>query len=162
MGAFVTVKILGGANLRAALAKMDPGQNYAIFKNAAGEIALEIAQTAKEKYLLKGRGPVDEFRLTNRSMRLYDSIGVDFSPLPAAVEVGSEVFYAAIHEIGGTFDVAAHSRRSKLGRVHNVRAHTRTVPKRPFLAPALADITRRIPEIVVKHWQAEVDRAVQG
>lgn len=136
MAAFVTVRIEGGANLQAALKRLNPAQNLRIFKNAASEIAQAIATNAKEIQLLKGGGPVRATRLTNRSHRLYDSIGIDFSPLPKAIEVGSDrVIYAPIHEFG-------------LGRM----------PKRPFMAPALEAIRPAIPGLVVFHWKKEVSR----
>jgi phage gpG-like protein len=138
--AVVTVRIQGGANLRKALAKMNPEQNLRIFKASAGEVAVKIETNAKEKQLKKGGGPISlpsqtrgSKRLYNRSHRLYDSIGIDFSPLPKAVEVGSErVVYAARHEYG-------------LGGM----------PARPFMAPALDAVSPKIPEIVVKHWKRE-------
>lgn len=139
MGAAISVRIEGGKNLQAALRRMDPEQNLRIFRLSAGEIALKIATNAKEAQLLKGGGPISlpsqtkgSKRLYNRSHRLYDSIGVDFSPLPKAVEVGSDVIYAPRHEYG-------------LGGM----------PARPFMRPALDAIKPKIPGIVVKHWKRE-------
>jgi len=128
----VTVKIEGGEALRAKLRLMNPEQNYRIFVGAAMQIGVDIADNAKEMQLLKGDGPVHPTHLTNRSMRLYESIGVFREPLPKAIEVGSEVEYAAKHEHG-----------------------LNGMKKRSFMAPALKVIEPRIPAIVVRHWRIE-------
>lgn len=129
--AMVTVKLEGGAKLRAALKKMNPAQNLRIFTKSAGEVAQLIATNAKEVQLLKGDGPVDQLKLTNRSLRLSQSIGIDFSPLPKAIEVGTNVVYGARHEFG-------------IG-----------IKARPFMAPALEAVRPKIPGIVIKHWKRE-------
>lgn len=72
------------------------------------------------------------------------------------LEVGSfGVPYAAVHEFGGNNRVPAHSRMITQAfgkpiepRSVQVRAHTRTVPARPFVGPAVRRQAANIAEIL--------------
>lgn len=130
----LSITLEGGPKLRAALKRLNPGSNFRILSKSLIEIAGDIADNAKEVQLLKGGGPPTDppTKLTNRSHRLYDSIGVDFKPLPDAIEVGTEVIYAGRHEHGLS-----------------------GMPKRAFMLPALDAVRPRIPEIIVRHWKRE-------
>lgn len=131
MAAFITVRVTGGAQLRQALAKLNPETNGRIFSQSVREIATKIGANAKNVQIRRGQGAVHPTQLTHRTFRLRDSIGPDFSGLPTFAEVGTDVFYGAIHEFG-------------------LNGHPR-----PFMQPALDAIAPEIPEIVVKHWKAE-------
>jgi HK97 gp10 family phage protein len=130
MATSLSIKIEGGANLRKALAKLDPATNGAIFRGAVREAAPLIAANARNVQLRRGGGPVHPTQLTSRTFHLRDEIGPDYGGLPAFAEVGTDVFYGAIHEFGQ-------------GRM----------PPRPFMGPALEAIAPKIPAIVVKHWK---------
>ena len=129
MAALVSVRIEGGAKLRAALSKLDPADNARIFSLSAREIATKIAANARNVQIRRGGGAVHSTQLTSRTFRLRDSIAPDFRGLPRFAEVGTDVFYGGIHEHG-------------LG-----------IKARPFMVPALDAVRPEIPGIVVKHWK---------
>ncbi len=129
MAALVTVRVEGGAKLRRALSKLDPADNARIFSLSAREIATKIAANARNVQIRRGGGAVHATKLTSRSFHLRNHIGPDFRGLPRFAEVGTDVFYGAIHEHG-------------LG-----------IKARPFMAPALEAVRPQIPAIVVKHWK---------
>ena len=71
----------------------------------------------------------------------------------ARIEWGSVgVRYAATHEFGlsGSINIPGHSRTSKSGNTHSVRAHTRLVDfrERPFIRPSLVMQRRKILKIL--------------
>lgn len=116
-----------------------------------------IASTEKIRHGSRRSPPLpDKLTSRNAGAGLVGSIGVDRSRLPFVVTVGSALRYAPVHELGGVFRVPTHRRRTKSGKATSVRAHSATFPKRPFLAPALEDASKRFPDLFV----AEVDRAV--
>ena len=131
-GILTPVKIEGGAELRRRLNKMDPATNFRIMTAGIKEIAVKIGANARGKQILKGRGPVQKSKITNRSFDLRDSIGPDLRALPKFAEVGTDIEYAATHEFG-----------------------LRGYPVRAFMEPALDAIAPQIPEIIVKHWRRE-------
>ena len=73
-------------------------------------------------------------RLTSRTGTLRRSIGVNRRGLPFYIDVGSDVEYARIHELGGG----------------NIRA-------RPYLSPALEAIAPQMRAIVNKHLAREIE-----
>lgn len=76
-----------------------------------------------------------------------------------ASTVGTNVKYAAVHELGGTFKIPDHLRMQKMAwgkpmkmpRKVNVRAHSATYPRRSFL---VASLNQMEPEIREKLAQA--------
>jgi len=130
MAALVSVRLEGGAKLRAALSRLDPADNARIFSLSAREIATKIAANARNVQIRRGGGGVHPTQLTSRTFRLRDSIAPDFRGLPRFAEVGTDVLYGGVHEFG-------------LGRM----------PARPFMVPALEDVRPEIPAIIVKHWK---------
>jgi phage gpG-like protein len=54
--------------------------------------------------------------------------------------VGRGAPYGKVHEYGGTYNIPAHNRTSKLGRVSPVQAHTATYPERSFLRSVLREM----------------------
>ncbi len=129
MAALLSVRVTGGAKLRAALSRLDPADNARIFSLSAREIATKIAANARNVQLRRGGGTVHPTQLTSRTFRLRDSIAPDFRGLPRFAEVGTDVLYGPLHEHG-------------LG-----------IKARPFMAPALEAVRPQIPAIVVKHWK---------
>ena len=101
--------------------------------------------------------------LHRRSDNLSSSINV--APITEAehslsTSVGTNVPYAAVHELGLTVDVPAHSRTISMAFGKSidpvtflVRAHTAAYPKRAFLAPSVND-TRN-------DFNAKMDEAVR-
>jgi len=130
MATAITVKVTGTKELRRRLAKMNPQQNEEIFIRSARQAATLIAADARRVQIRSGRGAVHPSRLTHRSHWLRDHIAPDFRGFPRFAEVGTDVFYGAIHEFG-------------LGHF----------PARPFMAPALEAIRPKIPSIVVRNWK---------
>lgn len=128
MATRISVKIEGTAELRRRLAKMNPQQNAEIFIKSAREAATRIAANARNVQIRRGGGAVHPTQLTSRTFRLRDSIAPDFRGLPRFAEVGTNVFYGAIHEF------------------HPTRP-------RPFMGPALDDVRPEIPEIVARNWR---------
>jgi len=59
------------------------------------------------------------------------------------LEFGTDRKYAALHHFGffGQMQVSAHSRRTKSGKITQVRAHSRqmNIPARPFMGIAESD-----------------------
>jgi hypothetical protein len=130
------ITIVGTEELQRRLKKMDPGANQAIlrksFKESAGVMQADIAKVQ----IRGGRGdaPPDDDFLTNRhgGRGLAGSIGINFDPLPFAIEVGTHLAYGPVHEEGrGPY------------------------PVREFLKPALDKMAPKFEEIVVKHWKKE-------
>lgn len=161
MAGTITVKIVGGEELKRKLAKLDPAQNLAIMRKSLLEIAFEIQTVASKVMIVPGgenrrdKSPLRN-RLTSRTGTLSGSIATDRTHLPGAVEVGTHLKYGAVHEFGGTFPVKAHTRRNRVsGGNHAVQAHTATFPPRPFMQPALARVKPKMTGIILRHWKTE-------
>ena len=138
------------------------GMNPAITKKIQSVIlfksGLAIQRAVGTKTIKRGgSGPPLPGKLTSRTgqlrrvevNRVSDSI----------VEVGSPLDYAPPHELGGTFNIPAHTRRTKGGKRVLVRAHRATFPKRPFLAPAVAITTKERLEIGNREWLKIMNKA---
>jgi hypothetical protein len=128
--------IVGTKELQRRLKKMDPSANQAIFRGSLKEMAGTLQKDVAEVQIRGGRGDADpglDF-LTNRhgGRGLAGSIGINTSPLPFAIEVGTHLAYGPVHEEGrGPY------------------------PVRAFLQPALDKMAPKFGEIVVKHWKKE-------
>ncbi len=138
MAVNLKVSLKPSPKMAQAFRKMDPARNRRIFAQGAIEAALLIQANAAGVQILKGGGGIRNARpphptqLTSRTGRLRGDIAVDRSPLPHAIEVGTDLVYGAAHEFG----VGA-------------------LPKRPFMGPAFAAVRRKIPEILVRVWRRE-------
>jgi len=133
------VSVTGSKELRRALKKLDPGENFDILRKSLIKAADLIQEDAADVQILKGGGgkrsgmtPPDPKHLTARIGNLRRSIGPDLRPLPFAIEVGTELFYGKIHELG-------------LGRY----------PERPFLSPAIEKVAPKFEDIFLKNWKRE-------
>ena len=133
------VVVTGVPELQAALRQMNPSLNTKIMERGMIASALEIQKdAAKYQIAAGGRGKRQALkalrgRLTSRTGTLRRSIKVDRGPLPFAIEVGTDLGYGAVHEF--------HSARP-----------------RPFMAPALAKVSKRFVEIFTNEWAKEVER----
>jgi hypothetical protein len=128
--------IVGTKELQRRLKKMDPGANQAILRRSLEEAAGRMQSDIAKVQIVGGRGDSPPLldRLSNRhgGRGLAGSIGINTSPLPFAIEVGTHLAYGPVHEEGrGPY------------------------PVRAFLQPALDKIAPKLGAIVVKHWKKE-------
>jgi len=127
VGAVIKSRLVIDPKARAQMARMDPARNARIFAKSALQAAFMIQANAANVQILKGGGGAKAKRkglwkapqkgpgakLYSRTGRLRGDIAVDRGPLPRAVEIGSDLNYAARHEFG-----------------------TKGMPKRAFMAVA--------------------------
>ena len=76
-----------------------------------------------------------------KSGRLRDFITYLVDAAAAAVEVGSNTFYARIHQLGGVIRAKGRALRFRLGK-DTVFAKSVTLPPRPFIGASSSDIDR--------------------
>ncbi len=161
----VTVRatIVGGRELQARLAKLNPKQNRQIMTYALKNIAVVGMRDAKKRHILaRGKRPPVARRLTSRTGTGRRSIGLNLGG-PVFAEYGTDLGYMAMHEEGGTFPVKQslvreHTRRKAFGKrrkaftvpMHTRKAHSMRVPPRPFLEPSMAMMEKRGPDILLK------------
>ena len=155
----VRVIVRGVPELHAQLAKLRSPGNARILSRALLKSAYEIQRVAAREKIIRGgvvgRGknrtetPPHPFRVTSRSGALRRSIAVDRGPLPFAVEVGSNLRYAPVHEFGGTYRM---TRRTKGGTT----SYTATYPARPFLQPALDDVAKTFSDLFAAEIKKEL------
>jgi phage gpG-like protein len=113
MPASLSIRVAGIESFEATLRRVaPPTKPLARFLRKAGLLVQRIATT--EMILRGGKGPPHPTMLTSRTGALRRSIGVDETEIPFRVTVGSNLVYAAVHELG-----------------------VDPFPPRPYLAPAL-------------------------
>lgn len=134
MAASVTVHVEGVEKLRQALARMDPQRNPSWVGKALVRCAFLVQEIAtRDKIRRGGSAPPVPGILTSRTGRLRASIAVDRRLVPSAIEIGTDVVYGAVHELGGRFH-----------------------PRRPFLQPALEDARLRFGDLFADEWERAV------
>ncbi len=114
----------------------------ALLKSAA---AVQTNVTTRQ-IIRSSLGPVDPRRVTSRSGELRRSLssdrGIDVAHTRrkrrAFIDVGSDLIYAAVHELGSP---------------------ARNIPARPFLEPGFEDSARKIEAIFLDEWRSSVFRA---
>lgn len=176
MPVILEVSLQGQEKIARLMSKLDPKRDGVQWQRAAlvdcGKLVQDIAARKKIKRSgrigAKGRksAPPLPNILTARhgGSGIVGSIRVNRGPLPSAVDVGSDLKYARVHELGGVFNIPRH----------RVNAHTRTVafgrkvapfsvgpfdrgpyrarfPKRPFLVPALDEAMPSFPDIFIRN-----------
>ncbi|GAF94971.1 unnamed protein product, partial [marine sediment metagenome] len=107
----------------ACVGRVSPQQNPGWVKRALVDAGKHVQGVAR-KEIRSGAGPPRHGTLTTRSGGLRRSIQLDRGPLPNAIDVRSDKFWALFHEEG-------------LGRY----------PKRPFMAPALGKSEKEVGRI---------------
>ncbi len=137
MATALSVSVQGLDELHERLSRISPRDNAEWSRRALVTCGLLVQKIAAEEMIIRGGrfGTGSSLRdriahpskLTSRSGRLRGSIRVNRVPLPKAIDIGSDVAYAAVHELG-------------LGRF----------PKRPFLAPALDKASKEFSQIFAK------------
>jgi phage gpG-like protein len=179
MAVSLSISVRGIKEVEAQLDRIDPKKNPTMVARALEDCA-ELTQIIAANQMIKsggrvrgkrgprgGRGKLTSAaaiggKLTSRSGTLRRSIAVNRSPLPWAVEVGTDLVYGAVHEEGGTVSVPSYSRtivgstRSGGASVALVKAHTRTYPPRPFLAPALDKASKSFSSIFAREIAKEI------
>ena len=105
---------------------------------------------ARTKMNVKRQGLIDTGRLLNSIQAVVSKSSDGFE-----VNYGSYgVKYASAHEFGmkgKVLGIRSHTRKSKNGGTHNVRAHTRrsNIRARPYIRPALVQTKQRIADILL-------------
>lgn len=163
----LTAKLVGTAELKRALDRLDPSQQGQAMGKALVESASLVGRIAsREKIKPGGTGKPKRGKLTSRTGTLRGSIAVGFVSFQGDISfitVGTDLIYGAVHENGGTFSVRSHSRKSRKSSgisrrfarsgTHNVKSHSRKVPRRSFMRPALAQGERKFVDIFLKHMR---------
>lgn len=133
------IRFTNRRELQKRIDKINPKINSRIVSKSLVECAMMIARNAVSDQIIRSAdaGVVNKKRLTNRTTTLIGSMGtatkaLNKSGLPRYIDVGSNVEYAAIHEYGGE-----------------------NMPKRPYLAPALDDVSGKFEDVFLKHWRIE-------
>lgn len=136
------VQVTGVDAIIRGLERANPGLNRKITTDALVESALLVTRAGAQRHIRRGGGgPPRPNILTSRTgalRRSYSQQGssLDKSGLPNKIAAGSNLVYSRIHELGG------RAGRGRLSRI----------PKRPVLAPALAEESPNFPRIFEKHW----------
>jgi hypothetical protein len=170
----ITVKTSGLNELQADLRRLNPKENVQITSKGFEDIAFAIQRNAANKQIVAGgRGkknavPPLPSKLTSRTGTGRRSIRVNRGPLPRAIEIGTDLKYMSLHEVGGSADhktgvVREHKRKVVFGKkvkpfivpAHFRSGYTADYPKRSFLEPAYEAIRPRMGEIIVKAWRKE-------
>jgi phage gpG-like protein len=134
MAVSLSISVQGAEDLHERLNRINPKTNPAWVRRSMLKSGLRVQEIAsKEKILRGGKGPPVLGILTSRTGTLRRSIRVNRSPLPWAVEIGTDLIYGAVHESGGKYH-----------------------PARPFLKPALEDVSRELSGIFAKEWAKEL------
>jgi len=133
VGLKVTLK--PSPRLYKALKAIDPTRNAQIFVDSLEEIALRIQTDAQTNQILRGGGPVDAKKLTNRTGNLRDNIGIHRKKMPFQISIGARA---------GKYKPIPYARKHELGE---------GIKKRPFMLPALKTVKPLVGRIFVKHWR---------
>ena len=134
MAVALRISVQGLDELHERLDRINPKKNTAWVARALVKSALRVQEiAAKDKIKRGGKGPPVPGILTSRTGTLRRSIRVNRSPLPWAVEIGTDLVYGAVHEHGGKFH-----------------------PPRPFLKPGLEDASRDLDRIFAKELAKEL------
>ena len=169
------VRVVGVRNVVETLERMSPKQNRAWVGDALKECGAEVQGLARRLYITRGgrsrgpRGPrggrgkltdapADRRRITSRTGRLRDSIRVGLRRSSQEVSIGSDVVYARVHELGtGAAGIRISPKMRRLLHAKGITPRKTTryvrIPKRPYLAPALRDASRRFQRIFIDAWE---------
>ena len=183
MGVTITMTESGRRALRATLRRIAPKTNPRVFSDAMVECALLVQRIAAKDMIIRGgrvlgpagprggRGKMMDTpatqpptRLTSRTGHLRGSLeaaeAINRRYLPGAIEVGTNVVYAAIHELGGSITITPRMRRV----LHAIGIHPRAsttrvrISPRPFLKPALDKAAEKFSSIFAKHINWEIQK----
>ena len=133
------IEVTGDKEFARVLARINPRKNPKFVTRALQKAAFLVQKLAAEEKI-KRSGPkdvVDPIQVTSRTGTLRRSISVDSAGTPHFITIGSNLIYAGVHELGS--------------RDGNMRA-------RPYLQPALDDVSARMAAIFAREWEREVRR----
>ena len=155
--ASITLTVTGDDDLRRTVRNMNPETNPKFVRSALTKGGLLIQRNAARKQIIPGgKAPPAKKRLTSRTGTGRRSIRVDRSGLSRFyVDIGSDLEYMKLHEIGGTVQRRQHARRTKSGNLAAVTAHSATFPARPYLAPALDAVNDELEQLFFEAWDRE-------
>jgi hypothetical protein len=105
--------------------------------------------------------------LKRQTSTLASSIAPDYAAIPRFVTIDHNVpSYGDVHELGGSFVVGLHRRTiteafgKKISPVtFTVSGHSRKVPARPYLAPALLAVEPRFAGVMIRVINEEMAKA---
>lgn len=138
MAVGLKVTLTPNPKLRRALDSMQEPRIQNVFRRALIKAALRTQELAATEFIIRGgaRGaPPHPKLVTSRTGELRRSIRVNRGPLPSAIEIGSDLVYAPVHEFGS--------------RARNIRP-------RPYLQPALEKASRDFERLFAVEWQREI------
>jgi HK97 gp10 family phage protein len=137
MATGITVKIIGGKELRRRLTSLSPVQNKEILRNSlrkSAERLQTVSATKKFRHGHRKSPPIPDILTSRNAGRgLVGSIAINYGPMPKAIEVGTHLLYGRMHELGEG-----------------------GMPRRPFLEPALDDVQKEFNGIVLKEWNKAI------
>ena len=138
-----------------------------ILKDALGTAADIVIARSRSAYFAQGGGTGGPL-LHVRSGRLWRSLhkSVEISDNQITAEVGSNVVYARIQELGGTIQHASRGQLAVGGRFATVKramgarnrtraslifigGHGQTIPPRPYLSTALRDVQPQLAPLIL-------------
>lgn len=176
MAVAVSVRVDGIPEVEAMLKRIAPGTNPKWVRGSMVDCGLLTQKIAAKEMIIQGsrfrsggkgklrNAGVHPRKLTSRrgGAGLVGSIHVNRAGLPWSVEVGTDLGYGAVHELGwsGTQRIPSHTRTVAWGRKvapFKVKAFTRSVTfrARPYLAPGLTKAAEKFSAIFVRHWKKE-------
>lgn len=131
----IRVVVSGDKALQRKLKKLDPKTNPEFVRRALVKGGFLIQSDAQMNQIERGgKGPPLPHRLTSRTGTGRRSIRVDRGGLPNFfVDIGSDLRYMQLHETGG-----------------------KTMPARPYLAPALDAVDEKLEGLFLREWDKEV------
>jgi phage gpG-like protein len=164
MAVSLSLRVQGLDELQERLNRLSPKKNSAWVARSLVKSALHTQKIAATKKIKRGgKGPPVARILTSRTGTLRRSIRVNRSPLPWAIEVGTDLTYGAVHETGwsGTQRIPAHTRTVAFGRKvapYRVGSYSRRVdyPERPYLVPGLEEASKDFERFFSSEWAKEM------
>lgn len=142
-GPNVRITLEPSPRLERAIAGLHSPELQRSLARALRRSAYRIQELAAQKFIIRSGPPgvVDPIRVTSRTGTLRRSIRTNLGELPRAAEVGTDLVYGAVHELG--------SRR-------------RRIRARPFLTPAAELATDRdIPRYFVEELERPATEAAR-
>ena len=160
MASKIRISIEGDDLARAVIRGMNPAENPAFVRRSLVKGGLMIQRNAAKIQIKRGgKGPALANKLTSRTGTGRRSIRVDRGGLSRFfVEIGSDLKYMQLHESGGTVFRRSHFRRTPTGGTAFVSGHLATYPSRPFLAPAMKEVSRKLELVFAEDWEREINR----
>lgn len=106
------------------------------------------------------RGPnrIQRIRLKNKRKAGKTRQQRNTAAIREAAQSGSKYVFLELARRKGIFKVIGGKRKPKIKMVHDLTDKSVTIPRNPWLAPAVAETTKLIPDIYRDSLQFQVDR----